>query len=311
MSADGVVGTEAPVGEHGSMTASPRGLTWRRCRVVGSRTAFYLVICLIWFYILFPLYWAFRSAISSDADLFATPVQYFPQHPTFANFRLVLGDSNFLWALLNSAMVALAVTMLSLAVGVSAAYALGRFRFRGRRPVMYLVLSMTMFPQIAILGALWNMVNEVGLYDHRFALVLTYLLITLPFTVWVLMSFFRVMPLELEQAAYIDGASPFQTLWKVMLPLAAPGIATTAVLAFISAWNEFLFAVSFLQSPENRTVPVAMYYFQPQSNVGDFYIIPWGQVMAATVVATIPLVVLTLVFQRRIVSGLTGGALTG
>ena len=291
------------------MTVSSRTRIGHRRRAVASRLAFYLVVIMIWLYILFPLYWAFRSAISSDADLFATPVQYFPRHPTLSNFRLILNDSNFLMALFNSALVALAVTVLSLAVGVSAAYALGRFHFRGRGPVMYLVLSMTMFPQIAILGALWNMVNEVGLYDRRFALVLTYLIVTLPFTVWVLMVFFRLMPLELEHAAYIDGASPFQTFWKVMLPLAAPGIATTVVLAFISAWNEFLFAVSFIQSPENRTVPVAMYYFQPQANVGDFYIIPWGQVMAATVVATVPLVVLTLVFQRRIVSGLTGGLL--
>jgi trehalose/maltose transport system permease protein len=293
------------------MRFSRRERKSRRYRITPSRVLFYLVVFLIWAYILFPLYWAFKSALSPDTELFATPVQYFPRHPTFSNFRLILSDANFSKAFLNSGIVAFWVTLIGLVLGGVAAYPLGRFRFRGRGPVMYLVLSMTMFPQIAILGALWNMVNQLGLYDHRAALILTYLLTTLPFTVWVLTVFFRVMPAELEEAAYIDGASPFQTFRKIMVPIAAPGMATAAVLGFISAWNEFLFAVSFLQAPENRTVPVAMYYFQPQANVGDFYITPWGQVMAATVVATVPLVVLTLVMQRRIVSGLTGGAISG
>jgi trehalose/maltose transport system permease protein len=283
----------------------------RKHRAFVSRVLFYVVLFLILLYVICPFYWAFRSAISPDTELFATPVQYFPQHPTFSNISLVLGNANFLKALLNSTIVALSLTSIALVMGASAAYALGRFAFRGRRPVMYLTLSMTMFPQIAVLGALWTMINRLGLYDHLFALILTYLIVTLPFAVWVLMVFFRVMPAELEQAAYVDGASPFQTFWKIMLPLAAPAMATTALLAFISAWNEFLFAVSFLQSPENRTVPVAMFYFQPQANVGDFYITPWGQVMAATVVATVPLVALTLIFQRRIIAVLTIGAVTG
>jgi trehalose/maltose transport system permease protein len=311
MSAVGLVETEKLLWVWKYMRFPRRGRKSRRYTITLSRVLFYPVVFLIWVYILFPFYWALRSALSPDSELFATPVQYFPRHPTLSNFRLVLNDANFTRALLNSGIVAFAVTVIGLALGGVAAYPLGRFRFRGRRPVMYLVLSMTMFPQIAILGALWNMVNQFGLYDHLYALVLVYLLTTLPFTVWVLMVFFRVMPVDLEEAAYIDGASPFQTFWKIMLPLAAPGMATAGVLALISAWNEFLFAVSFLQSPENRTVPVAMYYFQPQANVGDFYITPWGQVMAATVVATVPLVVLTLILQRRIVSGLTGGALTG
>jgi trehalose/maltose transport system permease protein len=283
----------------------------RRQSTILPKATFYVVLGVILLYIIFPFYWAFRSAITPDQDLFATPVQYFPIHPTLHNFQLVLSDSGFLHALLNSGIVAVSVTVLALIIGATASYALGRFHFRGRTPVLYLVLSMTMFPQVAVLGALWNMINQFGFYDHLYALVLTYLVFTLPFTVWVLTTFFRALPSELEEAAYVDGASPFQTFWKIMLPLVAPGLVTTGLLAFISAWNEFLYALSFIQSPENRTAPVAMFYFQPQANVGDFYITPWGQVMAATVVITVPLVVLTLVLQRRIVAGLTMAAGTG
>jgi len=276
-----------------------------------SRLLFYVLLVVILFYLVFPFYWAFRSAITPDKDLFATPVQYFPIHPTFANFSQVLGDTNYLKALLNSLVVAIVVTGLGLLIGASAAYALGRFRFPGRVPVMYLILAMTMFPQIAVLGALWNMISQFGLYDHLTALILTDLLVTLPFTVWVLTSFFKAMPAELEEAAYVDGASPFYTFRKIMLPLVAPGMVTTGVLAFIAAWNEFLYAVSFVQSPEKRTVPVALFYFQPHGNVGDFYIIPWGTQMAATMVVALPLIVLTLIVQRLILAGLTVRTATG
>lgn len=276
-----------------------------------TKGLFYVVLAVILLYIIFPFYWAFRSAITPDKDLFATPVQYFPTNPTLTNFSQVLSDNQFLKALLNSTIVAVSVTILALLIGATASYALGRFRFRGRMPVMYLVLSMTMFPQVAVLGALWNMINQFGFYDHLYALILTYLVFTLPFTVWVLTSFFRAMPGELEEAAYVDGATPFQTFYKIMLPLVAPGLVTTGLLAFIAAWNEFLYALSFIQSPENRTVPLAIFNFVPNTNVGSNFVTPWGQEMAATVVVTIPLVVLTLIFQRRILAGLTAGAVKG
>lgn len=276
-----------------------------------SRVLFYVILALILLYIIFPFYWAVRSSITPDRDLFATPLQYFPIHPTLDNYNKVLSDNTFEHALLNSTIVAVTVTLLSLAIGSAASYALGRFRFAGRMPVMYLVLSMTMFPQVAVLGALWNMINQFGLYDHIWALILTYLVFSLPFNVWVLTSFFRAMPGELEEAAYVDGASPFQTFWRIMLPLVAPGLVTTGLLAFIGAWNEFLYALSFIQTPENRTVPVAIFNFVPQTQVGGSFETPWGQMMAATVVVTVPLVVLTLIFQRRILAGLTAGAVKG
>jgi trehalose/maltose transport system permease protein len=280
----------------------------KRGNLVG-RIGFYLLLAVIMLYLIFPFYWAFRSSITPDNDLFDTPVQYFPQSPTIEHYREVFENGEFMRALLNSAIVAGSVTILSLVVGAFASYALGRFRFRGRTPVLYIVLSMTMFPQIAILGSLFTMVNDFKLYNTLWALILTYLVFTLPFTVWVLTSFFQQMPRELEEAAYVDGATPFQTFYRVLLPLTAPGLVTTGLLAFIAAWNEFLYALSFTQTPENFTVTLAIFRFAPDTPGG--FQIAWGQIMAATIIITIPLVVLTLIFQRRIIAGLTAGAVKG
>jgi trehalose/maltose transport system permease protein len=311
---------------------------------VALRLAFYALVVIILLYTLVPFYWAIRSSFTPSGDLFKTPVQYFPARPTFEHYKQVLSTGLFRTALLNSAVTAVSVTILALIIGAFASYALGRFRFRGRTPVLYLVLSMTMFPQIAVLGALFEIVRSplgfipagwadlggfgpffgwlrgLSLYDKAIplgqfnthilpALVLTYLIFTLPFTVWTLTNFFRAMPGELEEAAYVDGATPFQTFYKVLLPLAGPGMVTTGLLAFIAAWNEFLFALSFMQQPQNRTVNLAIFYFSGSS--GSQFEVPWGQIMAATVIVTVPIVILVLIFQRRIIAGLTAGAVKG
>lgn len=274
-----------------------------------GRLIFYVLVAIILLYTLVPFYWAVRSAFMPVDELTATPVRYFPTSPTLGNFRDVLANIQFQRALINSAIVSISVTLLALIVGAFAAYALGRFKFKGRTPVLYLILSMTMFPQIAILGSLFQMVNQLGLYNRLGSLVLTYLVFTLPFTVWVLTSFFRQLPASLEEAAYVDGATPFQTFYKVLLPLAGPGLVTTGLLAFIGAWNEFLFAVSFTQTPEHRTVPPAIANFA--GTTGSGFEVPWGSIMAATVIVTVPIVILVLIFQRRILSGLTAGAVKG
>lgn len=274
-----------------------------------QRTLFYVLLVVIFVYIVFPFYWAIRSSVSPNNELFATPTHYWPNEPTLAHYQQVLTDNKFLGALLNSTIVAVTVTVLSLIIGVLGSYALGRFKFQGRLPIMYLVLSMTMFPQIAVLGALFARISQFGLYNTLPALILTYLIFTLPFTVWVLTSFFEAMPKDLEEAAYVDGASPIETMYKVMLPLVAPGLVTTGLLAFIGAWNEFLFALSFIQTPDKYTVPLALVSFAT-STAGGFEI-PWGPIQAATVLVTIPLIVLTLIFQRRILAGLTAGAVKG
>ena len=281
----------------------------RQQKYVAGRTLFYLMLLVIAVYLVFPFYWALRSSVTPDNQLFSTPVQYWPTNPTTGNYQLVLTNGNFLRALANSTVVAVSVTLLSLAIGVLGSYALGRFRFPGRLPVMYLILSMTMFPAIAVLGALFERISNFGLYNQLPALIITYLIFTLPFTVWVLTSFFQQMPKDLEEAAYVDGCSPLQTLYLVMLPLVAPGLVTTGLLAFIGAWNEFLFALSFIQTPDKQTVTLALVNFAT-TTAGGFEI-PWGQIQAATVIVTIPLIVLTLIFQRRILAGLTAGAVKG
>jgi trehalose/maltose transport system permease protein len=274
-----------------------------------KRVAFYLVMALIVVYTLFPYYWAIVSSLKPTAELFATPVLYWPVHPTLENYRLVLSNGDFLLALVNSAVVCVATVGLALTIGSLAAYVLGRFTFKGRTPVMYIILAMTMFPQIAVLGGLYTMINALGLFNRLPALVLSYLLFTLPFTVWVLTNFFKGLPGELEEAAMMDGASPMQIFYIVFLPLVAPGLVTTGLLAFINCWNEFLFALSFMQTPDHYTVTRAMFGFTGVT--GSSFEIPWGQMMAATVIVTIPLIALVLIFQRRIVAGLTGGAVKG
>jgi trehalose/maltose transport system permease protein len=283
-----------------------------------TRLPFWLLIAVIFVYALFPFYWALRSAFTPDTSLFTTPIEYFPKHPTLQHFRDVLSSDFFRHALLNSTLVAGTVTLISLLIGSLAAYALGRFRFHGRSFVLYLMLSMTIFPQIAILGALYTMISGFHivwfihfphLYDTPWALVFSYFIFTLPFTIWVLTSFMRALPGDLEEAAYVDGAKPLQVFYKVLLPLIAPGLVTTGLLAFIAAWNEYLYAVSFIEKPVHYTVPVAIVSFTPKG--GNAFQTPWGQIMAATIVVTLPLIVATLVLQRRILAGLTAGAVKG
>jgi trehalose/maltose transport system permease protein len=273
------------------------------------RVPFYLLVVAIAAYCLFPFYWVVRSSFTPEVNLFQTPIKYLPSHPTLANYRGALSAGFFTHALLNSTIVAGSVTLLSLAIGSSAAFALGRFKFHGRSFVLYLVLSMTIFPQIAILGALYTTITKFNLYDTLGALIFTYLIFTLPFTIWVLTSFMRALPGDLEEAAYVDGATPLQVFWKVLLPLIAPGLVTTGLLAFISAWNEYLYALSFIQSPNKYTVPLAITSFV--SPTGSAFAVPWGQIMAATVIVTLPLIILVLVLQKRIIAGLTAGAVKG
>jgi trehalose/maltose transport system permease protein len=283
---------------------------WLKRTPVGrfvTKLPFWLLIAAIFVYAIFPFYWAIRSAFTPEGELFRTPVDYFPKHPTLANFREALSTPTFQHALINSTIVAGSVTLISLAIGSLAAYALGRFRFRGRSAVLYLMLSMTIFPQIAILGALYTMITRFHLYDSLLALIFSYMIFTLPFTVWVLTSFMRGLPGDLEEAAYVDGATPLQVFYKVLLPLIAPGLVTTGLLAFIAAWNEYLYALSFIQTPNKYTVTLAITTFQGKSGFQQ----SWGQIMAATVIVTLPLIVATLVLQRRILAGLTAGAVKG
>ncbi len=272
-----------------------------------GRIFFYLLIGVIFVYLMFPFYWAIVSALKTQAELIQTPATLWPQNPVLTNFAAVLSNDRFLRALLNSTIVAGSVTLLSLVVGSFAGYALGKMRFRGKEPSLYVILAMTMFPQIAVLAGLYAVIRVLGMPAIP-SMILSYMLFTLPFTVWVLTSFFRGLPDSLLQAAQVDGATLFQSFRLVLLPLTAPAMVTTGLLAFIQAWNEYLFALTFtVIDPPARTVPVAIALFTGEIARQE----PFGEIMAAAVIVTIPLVVLVLVFQQRIVAGLTAGAVKG
>jgi trehalose/maltose transport system permease protein len=281
-----------------------------------GKLAFWILVALILIYTLFPFYWAIATSLKRSSDLFKTPVPYWPDPITWDNYRAVFRDDDFMIALRNSAIVSIASVVVALVVGSLAAYAIGRFQFRGKTPIMYLILSMTMFPSIAILGSLYDMIRWAGKHDvinwalnfnTLQALIFAYTTFTLPFMVWVLANFYRAMPAELEQAALVDGATPFRAFYQILLPLAAPGMATTGLLAFIASWNEYLYARTFTITPDVRTVPVAIASFGGQTQ----FDLPWGTIMAASVVVTIPLIVLVLLLQRKIIAGLTAGAVKG
>ena len=286
--------------------ASPSPKPSSLLRILGN-VLFWAIILIILFYVLFPFYWAIVTSLKAPGSLFNTPVRYWPDKLTLDNYVGVFRDQPFALNLLNSAVVAIGTVLLSLLLGVLSAYALGKFRFRGKTSIMYIVLAVSMFPQIAVLGGLYTAIQGLGLYNTWGGLIFSYMIFTLPFTVWTLTSFVREIPHELEESAQVDGATPLQTLFKVMLPVMMPALVTTGLLAFINAWNEYLFALTFTADNKARTVPVAISLFSGASQ----YELPWAGIMAASVVVTVPLIILVLFFQRNIVEGLTAGAVKG
>ena len=226
---------------------------------------------------------------------------------TLDNFRKAWTYAPFPRHFLNSIFVSSSVVLLSLFLAVTAAYALARVRFRGRSLLLMTILAVSMFPQIAVLAGLFELVRAFGLHNTLWSLIFSYTIFTLPFTVWVLTTFMRDLPVEIEEAAIVDGASPWVIITKVFLPLMWPALVTTGLLAFIGAWNEFLFALTFTSSSDMRTVPVAIGLLSGSTQ----YEIPWGLLMAASVIVTIPLIILVLIFQRKIISGLTAGGVKG
>jgi trehalose/maltose transport system permease protein len=277
----------------------------RSTRRLLGRIGFYLLLAMIIFYTVFPFYWAIVSSLKTGSELFK--VEFWPSDPAWDNYVAVFREQPFGRNILNSVFVAVSTVLLSLSLAVAAAYALGRIQFRGRTTLLFVVLGVSMFPQIAVLSGMFELIRAMGIYNNLFALTLSYMIFTLPFTVWVLTTFMRELPKELEEAAIVDGAKPYTIVTKVFMPLMGPALATTGLLAFIAAWNEFLFALTFTLSSEMRTVPVAIALISGASS----YELPWGNIMAASVIVTVPLIVLVLIFQRAIVSGLTAGAVKG
>ena len=266
---------------------------------------FYLLVAVIILYAVFPFYYAIVTSLKAGSELFS--VNYFPMTWNWGNYASVFREQPFAYNLLNSVLVSFSVVALSLFFGVTAAFALGRVQFRGRGFLLLTVLGVSMFPQVAVLSGMFELIRGFGLYNNLLGLVISYMIFTLPFTVWVLTTFMRDLPKELEEAAIMDGAGPWEIIFKVFLPLMWPALVTTGLLAFIAAWNEFLFALTFTLTNDQRTVPVAIALISGASQ----YELPWGNIMAASVIVTLPVLVLVLIFQRRIVSGLTAGAVKG
>ncbi|WP_029074530.1 carbohydrate ABC transporter permease [Kaistia adipata] len=270
-----------------------------------KQTAFYALVLLIVFISVFPFYYAILTSFKSGTDLFR--IDYWPRSFALDNYIAVLTTGSFVRNLGNSLLVSTVVVAISLVLAVTASFALARVRFRGRSLLLFTILSVSMFPQIAVLAGLFEIVRFFGIFNTPFALIFAYMIFTLPFTVWVLTTFMRDLPIEIEEAAIVDGASPWVIITKVFMPLMWPALVTTGLLAFIAAWNEFLFALTFTSSNATRTVPVAIALLSGSSQ----YEIPWGNIMAASVIVTVPLVVLVLIFQRKIISGLTAGGVKG
>lgn len=260
-----------------------------------------MVLALLLAFALFPFLWAVLASLRPEAELFGgASFQLTAEH-----YAALFEERDFWVPIRNSLVVAGTTTIFCVLVGSLAAYALARLEMRGRSAILGMILAVSMFPQIAIVSPLFLLLRALGLIDTYPGLILPYLTFAMPLTVWLLVGYFRQIPPDLEEAARMDGATRWQVFTRVVLPLAVPGLAATAILTFLYCWNEFLFALSFTLGPERHTVPVAIALFRGQ------YQVPWGQVLAAAVVATAPAAALVLLFQRRIVQGLTAGALKG
>jgi trehalose/maltose transport system permease protein len=270
-------------------------------------TAFYALVVLIVVQAIFPFYYAIITSFKSGTSLFE--ITYLPHGFDLQNYSDVLfkGNGAFLYNLWNSVVVATCTVLISLVIAVTASYALSRVRFRGRSLLLLTILAVSMFPQIAVLAGLFELIKAMGIYNSKGALVFAYCIFTLPFTVWVLTTFMRDLPIEIEEAAIVDGATPWIIITRIFMPLMWPALVTTGLLAFIGAWNEFLFALTFTSSTETRTVPVGISMLSGNSE----HEIPWGLIMAASVIVTVPLVALVLIFQRKIIAGLTAGGVKG
>lgn len=253
----------------------------------------------------FPFFWTLLSSFKPAYQLFQINPPLWPQPFTWKNYLAIFWERRFHLNILNSLLVAGGTSFICVALGSLAAYALARLALPGKRAILGFILIISLFPPVSIVSPLFLMFQRAGLINTYAALILPYLTFALPLTVWLLTAFFQQIPRELEEAARMDGASTLRVFWQVTLPLGAPGIFTTAILTFIYCWNEFLFALAFTTNDQSRTVPVAIVLFS------GYHAVPWGQILAAVTVVTLPVALVVLILQRRIISGLTAGAIKG
>jgi multiple sugar transport system permease protein len=287
--------------------ATPRPKVRKQKGPSGQGTPWWLwlAVVAILIFCLAPFYWLINISLKTGPDLSGSAIV--PPNPTLDNYQSIFKDHDFVHALFNSAVVSLVTTALALTVGSFCAYALARLKFPLKFALLALVLSITTFPPIAIATPVFKLWTDIGLFNTLPGLIIPYLTFALPLAIYILVSFFKEIPKDLEEAALVDGATRFTAFRKVVIPLAAPGLATAGILTFIAAWNEFLFAVTLTSTPKARTVPAAIAFFTGSTEFEE----PLGTIAAASVVISIPLIFLVLFFQKRIVAGLTAGAVKG
>jgi multiple sugar transport system permease protein len=283
------------------VTASPTGLRPPLAERLFWRFTVLIVLC----YALLPVAWLLSLSLKPAADL--ADGRFLPRSLSLEHYVAVFRDPQFPAALVNSLGIGLIATLIAVVLATLAAYAIVRLDFPGRRLVLVAALAVAMFPPIAIIGPLFDLWRLLGLFDTWAGLIIPYMTLTLPLAIWTIAAFFRELPWELERAARVDGATRLGAFRHAILPLAAPGVFASAILVFIFAWNDFLFAAALTSTQASRTVPAAIAFFTGSSRFEQ----PTGSIAAASVVVTIPVVVLILIFQRRIVAGLTGGAVKG
>jgi multiple sugar transport system permease protein len=300
-----------------SSTTVAQERTWRSRVGVGARTKaadrpprgkrvlLWVGVVATLVFCLFPFYWMINTSLKTGAELSAGKL--FPSHPSLDNYSSIFKNGDFTTALKTSAIDAGAATVIAITVGSFAAYALARLRFARKFLILAIVLSISTFPPIAIAAPLFKLWTDIGLYNSYLGLILPFLTFILPLTIYILTSFFREIPKDLEEAALVDGATQFQAFRKIVLPLAAPGLVTAGLLAFIFAWNEFLLSITLTSSASRRPVSAAIAFFTGSQQ----FQIPLGTISAATVTITVPLIILVVIFQKRIVAGLTAGAVKG
>jgi multiple sugar transport system permease protein len=270
---------------------------------IGTWIGFLLIM--IW--CLLPVAWIISLSFKSVDETSAGSAQFLPKDPTLENYSAILENGDFTRALINSFGIALIATVLSVIFATLAAYAIARLEFKGKKIVLSMALAIAMFPVVSLVGPLFDMWRTFGLFDTWPGLIIPYMTFTLPLAIWTLTAFFREIPWEMEQAAQVDGATSWQAFRKVIVPLAAPGVFTAAILTFFFAWNEFVLAISLTSTTASRTVPAQMSFF-----VGpDPFNPPYSQLATASVIVTIPVIIIVLLFQRKIVAGLTSGAVKG
>lgn len=292
-----------PDGKLGPSTERRRARRVRPGTIVTGVVTHTLLI-LITLFAISPLAWAMSSAFKSNREIL-TGLNFFPENPTLSNFRFVLSGTEFPTWLKNSLLVAFGTTLLALLIGSLGGYALSRWRFRGQAIYGNTLLIVQMFPGVMLAIPLFLLLSQYGLIDTLWALLVTYLTFALAFSVWMLKGYFDAIPREIEEAALIDGANQLQVLWRIVLPLAGPGITTVAVFTFLLAWNEFFFAYVFLVSEDKYTLSIGMYSFIQQ------FTTQWGNIMAAGTLTTLPVLVFFFVLQRTLTRGLVSGAMKG